>query len=240
MGRVLVMSLCLVCLVAGCAPDGGPAAYVTVNVPPDDECVGDPDTELFISSGLYDIALGGSSRSRACQDAYYMLLKVNSALKQNGSEAIGRAEPNVLMLSDAEVRLIDVEQQATIGFDDLPNPFRVKVNNFLPPASGSEPQSGIVRVEAIPIGYDEQLSDYVGKQILAEVQIFGTTLGDVAVDFSVFEFPIRICDGCLTRCLSEDFDEGADPAATGGCLDGQDGRLCIDATDTCDPRAADR
>jgi len=229
MGRVPVVSIFIASLLAGCAPESN-SAYVSVAVPLDENCIAKPNSEVFLSAGSYDIALGGIPGSNYCQKSYYMHLVVNSQLKSNSNDAIGRAEPNVLQITDAEVRLIDVEQQGIIVFDDLPNPFRVKANNSLPPTTGREPQPGVVSVEAIPIGYDTQLRDYVGEQILAEVTIFGTTIGDVPVDFKPFEFPIRICNGCMTACES-DFP-GASPAEIygDGCIDdgGQDGRLCVD------------
>lgn len=231
MRRVLVMCLCFASLLAGCAPEGS-SAYVSQNIPLDNECIASPDSDVFLAVGDYDIA-AALNRTDVCRRSYFMHLLVNSNLKSNANDATGRAEPNVLQITDAEVRLIDVEQQALIPFDgrvELPNPFRVKANNTLPPTTGRDPQTGVVAIEAIPVGYDEQLGDYVDKQILAEVQIFGTTLGDVDIDFKPFQFPVRICEGCLTACRG-DFEEGATPDEIHGesCPDNgaQDGRLCV-------------
>jgi hypothetical protein len=240
MRRVLVMCLCLASL-AGCAPEGS-SAYVSLNIPLDSACIASPDSDTFISSGTFDIA-AGLRRSRFCQKSYYMHLKVNSNLKANANDATGRAEPNILQVSDAEVRLVDVEEQATISFDDdLPNPFRVKANNTLQPTTGRDPTTGIVSVEAIPVGYDEQLSGYIEKQIMAEVQIFGTTLGDVEIDFKPFSFPIRICEGCLTRCKSTVPDGTSDSDIYGDqCPDNgaQDGRVCLDPSTSCGSGSSD-
>ena len=227
MRPLLVMCLCLASL-TGCAPEGS-SAYVSLNIPLDSDCLASPDSDVFLAVGDYDIQ-AGLNRTNVCRRSYFMHLLVNSNLKSNANDATGRAEPNVLQITDAEVRLIDVEEQALIPFDgrnQLPNPFRVKTNNTLPPTTGRDPQKGIVAVEAIPVGYDEQLGDYVDRQIIAEVQVFGTTTGDVDIDFKPFSFPIRICEGCLTR-----------PCATSGATDNekygnecpdngaQDGRLC--------------
>lgn len=231
MRRVLVMCLCFASLLAGCAPEGS-SAYVSQNIPLDSECLASPDSDVFLAVGDYDIE-AGLTRSDACRRSYFMHLLVNSNLKANSSDATGRAEPNVLQITDAEVRLIDVEQQALIPFDgrqELPNPFRVKANNTLPPTTSRDPETGIVAIEAIPVGYDEQLGDYVNKQILAEVQIFGTTIGDVDIDFKPFAFPIRICEGCLSRCETDEDRNKSDEELYGDvCPDNgaQDGRLCI-------------
>jgi hypothetical protein len=230
----LVTSLCLGSLLIACAPEGS-TAYVSKNLILDSSCHVNIDDDEFLAVGDYDIAGSTSAKSAACQQSYFMHLVVNSNLKANANPATGRAEPNVLVIKEAEVRLVDIQQQATISFNRkanvLPNPFRVKANNTLPPSTGTDPQQGEVPIEAIPVGYASQLTDYVNKQIMAEVQIFGTTIGDIDVDFATFSFPVRICQGCLTRCLS-DFPAGSSDADIYGdtCDDngGQDGRLCVD------------
>ncbi len=238
--RVLVLFGCLASLFAGCAPEGS-SAYVSANIPLDEECLASDSSDVFLFAGTYDIARGGdydSTRdSTYCQQSYYLHLIVNSNLKSNANDATGRAEPNVLQITDAEVRLVDIEQQLAIPFDgrtQLPNPFRVKANNTLPPTTGRDPQTGVVAVEGIPVGYDEQLGDYVDKQILLEVQLFGITTGDVEIDLKPFSFPVRICEGCLTACRSS-FTAGASQADIYGdaCPGHQDGRFCVDPSSGC-------
>ncbi|HKP59256.1 MAG TPA: hypothetical protein VJV78_21180 [Polyangiales bacterium] len=240
MRRVLVTFSSLFCLFAACAPEG-PSAYVSFALPVPADCKVTPDAESFLFVGEFDIAAGadydGARKSKACQNSYYLHLLVNSNLKSNAREATGRAEPNVLQISEAEVELIDIEQQATIPFDakadPLPNPFRVKVNNTLPPTDSNEPTTGVVAVETIPVGYDAQLRDYIGKQILAQVQIFGTTLGDIDIDFKPFSFPVHICEGCLTLCAGDIPDDTTPDEVYGDkCADnaGADGRVCVDYT----------
>ena len=129
-------------------------------------------------------------------------------------------------------------QRRTIKFSDgLPNPFLVNTNNSLSPATGTEPATGIATVEVIPTDYAAQLDDggerFVGAQILAEIQIFGTTTGDVDIDFKPWVYSIELCDGCLTLCQQADIrDEMLDPEEFIGdrCNDnaGADNRVCID------------
>jgi hypothetical protein len=163
-------------------------------------------------------------------------LLVNSFLKPNADTMLGRAEPNILQLHSAEVKLMTLDRQI-LTFEQpepdppLPNPFLVTTNNSLFPAVGSTPSSGIAAVEVIPTAYATYLSDWIGDQILAEIQIQGTTTGDVDVEFKPFDYPIEICDGCLTMCFSK-IPSGVTREDLAGdeCDDnsGQDGRLCID------------
>jgi hypothetical protein len=229
----LVTSLCLASLFAACAPEGS-SAYVSKNLLLDSSCKVSIDGTEFLAVGEYDIAASTSAKSLFCQKSYFMHLVVNSNLKANANDATGRAEPNVLQITEAEIRLVDIEQQATIGFDKksnaLPNPFRVKSNITLPPTTGRDPTMGEVPIETIPVGYASQLTPFVNKQIIAEVQIFGKTLGDVNIDFATFSFPIHICQGCLTRCLSEFTNASKSEIYGDNCDDnaGADGRLCVD------------
>jgi hypothetical protein len=226
----LVTSLCLASLLAACAPEGT-SAYVSENVPIDSSCEVALGDNKYVAVGSYDIAGSTTMRSPYCQKSYYTHLLVNSNLKANARSATGRAEPNVLQVTEAEISLFDIEQDGIIPFSKgLPNPFRVKANITVPPTSSDDPTQGEVPVETIPLGYASQLDDYVGKQILAEITLFGTTIGDVDIDFRPFSFPIYICQGCMTRCLS-DFGPMATKQDVYGdnCDDnaGADGRICV-------------
>jgi hypothetical protein len=237
MGRALrFLALLAFSFLSACAPEG-PSAFVTFNVPPDSSCTVSPDAMggVFLPNGLYDISPGGNGLGDTCESPYYVNLLVNSYLRSNRDEDLGRAEPNILQIHSAEVRLMDVAKR-TILFDRvspaLPNPFLVTTNNSLAPSQGDSPSTGIASVEAIPLPYAEQLDSFTGSQILAEIQIFGTTTGDVDVDFKPFIYPIEICDGCLTTCLQDVLDVGLtiEEVVGDGCPDnaGADGRTCID------------
>jgi hypothetical protein len=239
MRRPLRLFLVLVALTFGaCAPDG-PAAFVTYNIKPDSSCVYSPDATIYFGTGLYDIAESGDGDGDYCKRPYTVHLLVNSFLRPNANVMIGRAEPNVLQLHSAEVRLMDLSKK-TLMFSDgdegsLPNPFLVTTSNSLFPASSTSPSTGIATVEAIPARYAPFLSSFSenNSQILAEIQIFGTTTGDVDVDFKPFTYAIEICDGCLTAC-ADDLGIGEttkrEDVVGDHCDDnsGNDDRICID------------
>jgi hypothetical protein len=239
-----VSSLAVVSLVSAlvaCAPEGS-SAYVSFNVPPDESCLVQPSSDIFIASGLWDIGRTNAAND-FCKRPYFLHLIVNSSLKANARDSTGRAEPNVLQITEADVRLLD-EEKNTIHFkvkkgdtaDDpaRPNPFRVQTANSLPPSSGRDPSKGVVSIEAIPKAYADKLTDFVSHKVLVEVQIFGTTTGDVDIDFKPFVFPVSICRGCLSICQTTVTATGADLIGT-GCNDNgaQDGRYCVDPNEGC-------
>lgn len=233
MRRNLTSLVTCILVLAGCAPEG-PSAYVDLNLKPDSSCTysaGSTDT-VGLSGGLYDISPGGAN---TCENPYVLALRVNSQLRPGRDEELGRAEPNVLQVKEAVVKLKD-RQGRTLALGPngsaLPNPFRVNTNESVRPTDNDDPSFGVVFVEAIPTPYAPFLDQFVNDQILVEVQLFGTTLGDVEVDFTPYVYPVRICDGCQLLCIGgSDGQEQLDMLEEDdGCQDGAgyDGRLCPD------------
>jgi hypothetical protein len=233
-------------VMTACAPEG-PSGFVTNHLNPDEECVISPEigSNTAVPQGLYDVSKGFNGSDGTCDSPYMLHLLVNSFLRPNNDVGLGRAEPNVLQLHSAEVRLMDIARQ-TILFDRfadedgvLPNPFLVTTNASLFPTDGDEPSTAVANVETIPTAYAEQLDRFDGQQILAEVQIFGTTTGDVDVDLKPFIYTIRICDGCLTGCggCYTGPDVNLDEVyGMGTCRDNAsaDGRVCLDQNCRCE------
>jgi hypothetical protein len=227
---LLIVSLLV--LSGACAPEGS-SAYVSRNVPLNASCQPVEDG-VGIATGMYDV--GSSSSPERCVHSYTMSLFINSNLKANAREATGRAEPNVLLITHADVRLMDSGEQ-TLDFGDAayPNPYRVQTAAALNPTTNDMPQTGIVQIEAIPKVYAKRFASnqFDGKSVLVEVQLAGTTTGDVDVEFRPFLYPLVICRGCLSFCLVKDLGSAATRinALTGdNCSDNgaQDDRACID------------
>ena len=227
-------------LCSGCAPEG-PSAYIDFNLVPDQECVYDPGGEIeFFGVGFYDIAVSGGPDGRAqqaCARPYVLNLRVNSGLRTNVDKELGRAEPNVLQVTQVEVKLMTQDKEVlSFGASDppLPNPFLVTTTFSLDPSDTDEASRGVAKVEAIPTPYATQLAQFDGGQVLAEIQMFGTTLGDVDVEFQPYLYPVRICNGCMSLCLNDDIMDAnlttEDILDKNECQDGAgaDGRVCID------------
>lgn len=205
---------------AACEPG---RAFVTHHLAPTGDCTLDLDSSVIIPIGVYDVAGGGSAESDRCDQPYNLNLLVNSCVD------------DVLQIHSAQITLRDVAR-ARIVFNrnevPLPNPFLVTANTSLFPSDTSEPSTSIAAVETIPSAYAAQLDGFVGRELLAEVQVFGTTQRDVDVDVEPFLYRIKICSGCLQQCASSLADGVALDEVYGEdtCQDnaGADGRVCID------------
>ncbi len=223
---------------SGCAPDGA-SAFVIANLRVPSSCVLQPSgTAERFATGTFDISPSPGSGAY-CDNPYYLNLLVDSNLRANAKDAIGRAEPNYLQVKGAEVHLMTVNKEPILFNRDkkkppLPNPFSNVTSVTINPAVGGTPSQDAVTVEAIPLEYAHQLDSFVGKKILAEVQIFGTTIGDIDVNFKSFVYPIEICDGCRQICEStiiaakkQDTDIYKDACQSDL---GEDDQVCIDPT----------
>jgi len=212
---------------AACAPAGS-SAYVSGNAPLSAECAA-TDADIVISTGLFDVLSKGTEKEN-CMRPYRMSLVINSNLVSNTNAAVGRVEPNTLLVQYADVTLMD-KTEAPFGFTDLPNPYRVYTTASISPSTGNEPSQGWVQLDAIPAAYGERLRGSAGDSILVELQLAGKTTGDVSVDFPPFLYPLALCSDCLSACVTSFPDEAAVVDLNAGkCTDNrpQDDRICVD------------
>jgi len=236
----LVLSILAIAL-AGCAPEG-PTAFVDLNLPVDSACqvdLGGTDVVAYLPSGLYDIASRHSNSSEGdfCARDYNTHLRINSFLRPNSDRDLGRAEPNILQVHSAEVTLRSQDDAVLDFAGALPNPFRLITGVSLFPSPNDEPSIASITIKTIPAAYAEYLDIFADQTVVADIQLFGTTTGDVDVDFKIFPYPIQICNGCLTGCASVFTSamatESREQLIGEFCDDngGQDGRVCYD--DAC-------
>jgi hypothetical protein len=225
-------------LSAACAPEGSSGAYVSRNVFLGSDCKPSDSGNVGIATGMYDV---GNDRlpTDGCVHSYLMSLVVNSSLKPNARDSVGRAEPNVLQITHVDVTLMD-DSHGTLSFKladkvtpdaERPNPYRVLTASTLSPSTSGTAESGIVQIEAIPRIYAEKLGFLDGKNLIVQLQVFGTTTGGVDVDFRPFEYPIAICSGCMSFCKSDFVGSESDltTLTSGKCADNgaQDDRICV-------------
>lgn len=202
--------------------------------PPECEVTGEPGS-AHILRGTMDVGF---------TTKYEAALLVGLQLAPRGDKSKLRTESMIFQTRGAEVRL-------TNSVGDLVDEFSVPAGGATAPTSAEAPGFGTVAVVLVPNDIGSELRADLGygerRTLVAEVRVFGDTLGGAELTSGSFTFVIDVCDGCLSRAIEDgwSYDEVADqyycntmlsePIAQNGCLIGQDGtfdcRLC--ETDDC-------
>lgn len=140
--------------------------------------------QALLYQGVLDAAVGRP---------YVAVALVGSQLRSRAEANSLSAESNRTHLNGAVVRVTDVDG-ATLG------EFTSLATGFVDPGSGTSASYGTLAVTAIDaptlakIGLPPPGQD---KIVLANVKVFGTTLGGIEVESGELTFPINVCNGCL-------------------------------------------
>ncbi len=182
------------------------------------ECIAKPDVGgLFRSQGVLDVAF--SLR-------YDAALLVGNQLTKRGDRDQVRTETSRVALRGSEVRLLDTSER-------LVAEFTVPGSGFVDPASGDAPGLGVMGTTLIPQSVGQKFAATGGGgqvTLIANVRVFGETLGGDDVESAELTYPIVVCNGCLVAFPVE----ADDPVRTGyQCtlpdepLTGDTGSQCI-------------
>ncbi len=230
-------SVALVSLVVGCAENDSSLFVegVLAPTPPSCEYSGDPGS-AFLFRGTLDVAF---------RTKYEGIVLVGNQLTPRGNKAELRAETAGFRVRGAEVTLTNT-RGAVI------DEFSVNGGGFIQSNASEAPGYGLAEVTMVPGGVGDSLAaDLEGdrsarRTLIANVRVFGETLGGVEVTSGDFTFPIDVCWGCLVDYPLEAItDEGgqvvcgvrADNVGFEQCVIGQDERVdcraCASTLEVC-------
>ena len=181
------------------------------------------DQSIFINSALFpsqnrqngcvytddptQTALFQGKVDAAIRDNYTSVLLVGSQLISRGDDANARAESNRVHLNGVVVRVTDPNGGLIGEFTSLGTGFINPQLNNVPSFSSMQ----VVTIDAptlakIAAGLERGRT----KLVVANIKVFGKTVGGVDLESSEFQFPIEVCNGCLVS-----FATGDDPAVAG-------------------------
>lgn len=243
---VLAVGSSAVALTPACAENDRSIFVRHVMAPPQTRqgggCTYSPDeNQPALFEGVLDVAL---------RDNYNAVLLVGSQLMPRGDQNNTRAESNRAHLNGAVVKVTD-PSGAVI------NEFTAIGNGLVDPGQQANADYGLISVTLIDAPTVAKLAVAPGQPrlVIANVKVFGKTLGGVDVESGEFQFPIRVCNRCLISFATGD-DPTTEPidcppsAPTGGtgggtqiqgpCQMGQDEavpcELCRDFNEACRSR----
>jgi hypothetical protein len=194
-------------LTPGCADNDMSIFVQHVQAPPQNRqnntCIYESDATLpKLSEGVVDVVF---------RDSYIPTIVVGNQLIARGDTANTRAESNRAHINGAVVRITD-PNGAELG------EFTALTSATIDPAGTNAPSYGVVNVTLIDKPTMDRIAGGVTRAnpriVVANVKVFGQTLGGVDLESGEFQFPIRVCRGCLVS-----FAGGDDPNKDGiDCL----------------------
>ena len=202
---------------AACVDHDASAFFISGHVAPAmGECSLEPGNPL-VSRGVFNV------ESRF---GYFVFPLYNNQLRNRGSDAPLRSDPNGVLVTSAEIELRDAANVA-IDFGGIPNPFSVPTSDFVPSTdSANLPAQAVGNVLVIPPAYADALAGMFADEsvVIASIKVFGETTGGVDVESDEWLWPIDVCKGdCLFECLPP--DATADEVEC--CTPGQDATCAV-------------
>lgn len=163
-----------------------------------------------IGRGLMDRQFAGS---------YTPPLLVGNQMVPQGNNNQLRTETSRITLEGAEVRLTEVESGAEV------RAFTTPISGVVNPTPATAPGFYGAHVMLIPpAGAGGAVAD---GEYVAQVRVYGVTLGGQDVESGEFRFPIEVCTGCSIFFSSDSIAAGAcvpgSGTPVGSCRPGEDG-----------------
>ena len=194
--------------------------------PPGCEVSADP-TSTRILRGTLDVAFLRS---------YVANVLVANQLTPRGSKAQLRTETMGVEIRGAEIVLTNAEGAVL-------EEFSVPSGGFVHASEGEAPGYGSALVTLIPPSRGQALFDQLSsgsrgdaRTVIANVRVFGDTLGGIEVTSGEFTYPIDVCLGCLIDFPLEAIEDTGAGRICGGAADSVTTTQCIrgqDATIDC-------
>jgi hypothetical protein len=204
----------------------------------------DPSQPGLIAPGEVDVAL---------RENYEAVLLVGNQMNSRGDNLQTRSESNKAHLDGAIVRVTDANG------NDIAE-FTAQSAGFADSANGTVAGFGLIGVTLLDAPTLAKIAGGLGptdtKLVLANIKVFGETLGGDDLESGEFQWPITVCNGCLISFLGADdpltpgvdcnlqssaaggaAGGGGSSTATLGCHPGQDGpvscTVCRDTNPRC-------
>lgn len=202
--------------------------------PPDCEVNADPGAPQLLR-GTLDVAF---------LQTYQATVLVANQLTPRGVKKQLRTETQGVELEGAEVTVTDARGAVL-------DEFTVPAGGFVSTNSSESAGYGIALVTLIPPGLGGRLRDGLpgrnsSQTVIAQIRVFGTTLGGTEITSGPYTFPIDVCNGCLVDFPLEAVEDTGDGRVCAGstediessqCIRGQDAsidcRECAATLDVC-------
>jgi hypothetical protein len=184
--RCCSLGLVLVCAGLGCSEEQT-GLFIQGNVqilPPTCEARAESSTTLLLS-GVLDVGL---------KLDYDAVLLVGSQLTPRADKENLRTETTVTVIEGAEVHLFRDDGELDVEFT-------VPASGVIRPDASDDPGFGVISATLIPQTTGAALAGLLQRgevrTRVAEVKVFGKTVGGLEVESATLRYVIKVCLGCL-------------------------------------------
>ncbi len=207
----LLVAATVTTVAVGCAENDS-SLYVEGVLAPDSpscEYSDDPGSAMLFR-GTLDVAF----RSK-----YEGIVLVGNQLAPRGNKAELDTETSGLRIRGSEVEL-------TTSTGEVIQEFSVNSGGFVESNTSTSPGFGLAEVTMIPPAVGRDLAGELDgnrsatRTLIANIRVFGETLGGVEITSGDFTFPIDVCWGCLVEYPLEALDPMGNTYVCGAAGDG--------------------
>lgn len=162
----------------------------------------DPSSE-FDTMGILDTSFGTPDKNGTVVPVPYTCpLLVGNQLVARGDPDRVRTETSRITIYGADVTVMDPTNAILTRSDGSAAQFFTPTSGFVDPGMGAQPGFGVASIEMIDPALALDLRKEVEKtgfeqQVVVSVVLRGRTLGGNEISSAPWNFPIRVCKGCL-------------------------------------------
>ena len=211
MRRLLIVGA-LIVTAYGCR-DTDVGVQILGIIPPDENCVFEPDSDVRLTGGTWDIDFPNPQFP-----ADYLTSPVVA------NQLVSRALDTQAEMNTVRIEFFEVDLQAVDGTrldtGGLPNPYSTRTSAVIPVSLGDVATNEVAVGPGIPSAYAGVVGDLIGPngfgEVVMSLRAVGRTAGGLGIRTVRLDWPVIVCRGCLFAC-----GPGSTPT---NCIPGQDGR----------------
>lgn len=135
-----------------------------------------------------------------------------------GNQLVRRGDDNKLQTETSRVEIKSVDVQILDPDGAVVGEFSTPASGFIDPATNTSPGYGLTAIPLVDGATGKFLNDNKIQLVTSRVILHARTLGGQDLQTAPWDFPIRVCNGCLCTKPADDSCVNPDSTPTQKCL----------------------